>query len=129
MKNGYYFNNFGTLIVYSSPNKSNMLIINSTSKKSIKILNSANIKTVKFLCKCFNHLKLLLDNNLSIETIDLSNKDFYDAKLENLSPMLKNLYLNNEYNKLINNFPQSLTVLECNDDFYFINQTKILSFI
>lgn len=29
------------------------------------------------------------------------------------------------YHKFINNFPQNLKILECGDDFYYINLTKI----
>ena len=107
--------------------KSNILIINTKSNKSNKPIKNVHprIKKIVFSSQFAGNPKLLLDNNLMIETIDLSKKLYYSEELENLPPKLKNLYLNNGYNKIIKNFPQNLKILHCSDDFYFINQEKI----
>jgi len=104
--------------------KSTVLIINTTSNKPIKNLHP-RIKKIKFHPNSKCYPKLLLDDNLTIETIDLSKIFYYTEELENLPPRLENLYLSDVKNKLIKNFPQNLRILECGDEFYFINQTKI----
>lgn len=107
--------------------KSNVLIINKNSNKSNKPIKNLHprIKKIVFSSQFTGNPKLLLDDNLTIETIDLSKKIYYSEELENLPPSLINLYLNHGYNKIIKNFPKSLKILQCSDDFYFINQEKI----
>ena len=90
---------------------SNEYIINNN--KAIKNLNN-NITKIKFDSRCDAHPKILLDDNITVETIDLTKSSFYSESLEHLPPIL-----NDRIWKKINNFPQSLESLRCSDEFYF----------
>jgi hypothetical protein len=99
-------------------NKSDELVIKTKSNKPIKNV-SPNIKKIRFHSRCEGNPELILDDNLTIETIDLSKKNFYSEQLENLPPQLENLYLNDWYYKKIINFPKYLKILSCPDYFYY----------
>lgn len=68
--------------------------------------------------------KILLNDNVNIESIDLSKNYFYDETLEYLPQMLKKLKLPSSYYKKIYNFPSNLEQLYCGDEF-LIHQTNI----
>lgn len=103
-------------------NKSEILIINTSSNKPIKNTN-INIKKIKFHSRCVGNPHLLLDNNYTVETIDLSHKPLI-IQLENLPPKLENLYLSCSHSNIVYNFPKYLKILKCSDYFYF-NQINI----
>lgn len=97
-----------------------LIVINNISIKNV----NSKIKKIIFDSNCDGNPQLLLDDNLTIETIDMRKKYYYDGSLEHLPPKLINLYLNNSIWKKIENFPQSLKNLNCTDEFYF-RQTNI----
>ena len=66
----------------------------------------------------------MLDDNLTVETIDLKHTSLYSESLERLPPNLKNLFLNDMICENILNFPNKIENLKCSDEFYF-RQTNI----
>ncbi len=104
--------------IFSSNNSEELVITNSISNKPIKNLN-VRIKKIKIHSDCIGKTQLLLDDNLSVESIDLSSNSFYVESLERLPPKLQILLLNYQYHNKINNFPQNLKELKCTDYFYF----------
>ncbi len=71
---------------------SEVLNINTKSDEPIKNLNP-KINKILFNSNCTGNPPLILYDNLSVRTIDLSKKYYYREELENLPPKLENLYL------------------------------------
>ena len=92
--------------------------------KTNEPITNLDIKITKIKFDSYRKVQILLDNNLTVETIDLTKCSFYRESLEHLPPKLKNFLSNNTIWKKIENFPQYLESLTCSDEFY-IRQTKI----
>lgn len=103
----------------------NILIIENN--EIIQNLNP-KVKEIIFYNKNFDlcsKSKILLEDNLTVETINFIKCDYYDLELNKLPKNLKNLYLPDSYKEKIQNFPTKLEKIMCSGKFYYINNNNI----
>lgn len=103
----------------SDDNTQEDLLIIKSRHETIKKLNPKIKKIIFNSSSECERTKILLNDNLYVQSIDLSKLSYYED-LNELPSNLKKLFLPRNYNKKIKTIPKKLEELNCSCDYYLL---------